>query len=154
MRSFLITAAGVALLAFAASIDFLVNIPRFFDPTAFRISMTARIWLSSLLMVAYAAANFAYLTIALRKPALSKWASILILLVGTACILYLPMWTLGLPEVSRLLSTRWNPLTPIISRGGLISMLRLQLAIFIILGSAALWKRRKETASFSSTNAA
>jgi hypothetical protein len=142
---------GIALLVLAAAFDLAANVPRSAVPSTF--PMTARIWLSSISMVIFAALNFAYAAIALKQLKGAKWAAILIAVVGLAGVLHLPLWSLGLPWLSQLLSSRWNPLTVIVARGGLISLLKLQAAALLVLGLAALLARRRAARGGPAENA-
>jgi hypothetical protein len=148
----MIAAGAVGSLALAAGFEYLANIPR--SMASIYYPMTVRIWLSSLLLVLYVAGNFAYLRFALRKPSVSTWAAILVLVLGAAGTLYLPLWSLGLPGLSHLLSARWNPLTSAVSTGGLTSLLRLQFAVLLVLGLAVLSRNRHTAAPLPHSNAA
>jgi hypothetical protein len=141
MRAVGFVVLGIGLLVLAAALDLIASVPRGAVPPT--LPVTLRIWLSSFSMLIFAAVNFAYATVALKELQAAKWAAFLIAAVGLAGALYLPLWGLGLPWLSQLLSSRWNPLTAIVARGGFISLFKLQAAVLLVLGSAALLVRRR-----------
>ncbi len=140
MRAVAVLVLGIALIGLAVALDFLANVPRSAIPAA--IPMTLRIWLSSLSLVVFASADFAFTRYALKELPNARWAAIMTALVGMAGILSLPLWSLGIPGISQWLSPRWNPLTSIISEGGLTSLVKVQFAVFLVLGSASLLRSR------------
>ena len=117
------------------------------------ISPPSRIWLAMASMILFAAFNLWIASLALAREGMRKWAAFLLLLVGTVGAIYLPVWSLGIPGLSRLLSVRSNPLISILASGGMLSLLKLQLASFVVIGAAALLRRHMPQAS-ESPNAA
>jgi hypothetical protein len=105
--------------------------------------MSSRIWLASGLMFIFAASNLFIAWLALAREGIRKWAAIVLLLFGTIGALYLPLWSLGLPALSTLLSVRSHSLTLLLATGGLLSLLKLQLAWLAVVGLAALLRRNR-----------
>jgi hypothetical protein len=141
MRTALTLVAASALLglwlAFDRAIDIADGMPQV------RMSMSSRIWLASGLMFIFAASNLFIAWLALAREGIRKWAAIVLLLFGTIGALYLPLWSLGLPGLSTLLSVRSHSLTLLLATGGLLSLLKLQLAWLAVVGLAALLRRNR-----------
>jgi hypothetical protein len=97
-------------------------------------SATVRILLATSINLLFAAVNVGGGLLYFRAGRPSKAASLALLVLGAIALLYVPIWSLGLPGLTQLLSTRWNPLTRVIFRGGLHSLLSLESAIVFLAG--------------------
>jgi hypothetical protein len=98
MRAIAFVVLGIALLVLAGALDLVANVPRSAVPTTF--PTTLRIWLSSFSMVIFPAVNLAYARVAAMELQNARWAGVLMAVVGLAGVLYLPLWSLGLPWLS------------------------------------------------------
>ena len=98
------------------------------------MKMTDRIRLASAATLLFPVFNFVLFRLIVPRRAIPRWSAILLAILGGVGVLYLPARTLGLPWLSEVLSSRHNPIWRVLETGGLISLVRLQLASFLVLG--------------------
>jgi hypothetical protein len=118
------------------------------------MEMTDRLRLASAATVLFSAFNFILVRTALVQRSIPPWATTLIAVLGAVGVLYLPAWSLGLPWLSPLLSTRHNLIWRVLQTGGLISLTRLQLAGFLVLGVVPLLRRSRRSPAEAPLDAA
>jgi len=118
------------------------------------MEMTDRIRLASAATVLFPAFNFVLVRTAVIQRSIPAWATTLLAVLGAVGVLYLPAWTLDLPWLSHLLSARHNPIWRVLQTGGLISLVRLQLAGFFVLGVVPLLQRNRQSPVQAPSNAA
>ena len=152
MKSALTLLIGVVALALSAVIDRALDITGGIPPV--QMAMTHRIWLASGATLLFAGLNYAIAGMALTRGRIATWASALLVLAGAAGIMYLPIWSRGLPGLSTLLSTRSNPMTAILATGGPLSLLKLQCASLLVLGLAGLITQSSRSPAVGNSNAA